>query len=97
MDRFIKRVSDEGLKPEEIVILTAKTTNNSCIGIDKKYGGQNLSYTKEPGKILFTTIRKFKGLEAEAVLIIDMAMSALTNPESRRLLLDGMFLRIRKV
>ena len=86
---FIKRVSDEGLKPEDIVILTAKTTDNSWIEVDKKYGGQSLSYTKEPGKILFTTIRKFKGLEAEAILIVDVSMSALAYPENRRLLYVG--------
>lgn len=86
---FIKRVTDEGLKPEDIVILTAKTSDNSCIEVDKKYGGQSLSYTKEPGKILFTTIRKFKGLEAEAILIVDVSMSALAYPENRRLLYVG--------
>lgn len=86
---FIKRVMDEGLDPSDVVILTAKTIESSWIDPGKKYAGQALSCDGEAGKILFTTIRKFKGLEAEAILIVDAQMSALTNPEKRRLLYTG--------
>lgn len=86
---FIKRVTDEGLDPSDVVILTAKTIESSWIDPGKKYAGQELSCEGEAGKILFTTIRKFKGLEAEAILIVDAQMSALTNPENRRLLYTG--------
>lgn len=86
---FIKRVLDEGLQPSDIVILTAKTVESSWIDPEKKYAGQKLSCKGEDGKILFTSIRKFKGLEAEAILIVDVQMSALTNPENRRLLYTG--------
>lgn len=86
---FIKRVMDEGLDPSDVVILTAKTIESSWIDLGKKYAGQELSCDGEAGKILFTTIRKFKGLEAEAILIVDAQMSALTNPENRRLLYTG--------
>ena len=86
---FIKRVMDEGLDSSDVVILTAKTIDSSWIDPGKKYAGQELSCEGEAGKILFTTIRKFKGLEAEAILIVDAQMSALTNPENRRLLYTG--------
>ncbi|WP_455155131.1 NERD domain-containing protein [Stomatobaculum longum] len=86
---FIKRSMDEGLDFSDVVILTAKTIESSWIDPTKKYAGQELSCKGEPGKILFTTIRKFKGLEAEAILIVDAQMSALTNPENRRLLYTG--------
>ena len=86
---FIKRCVIEGLLPEDIVILTARTIENSWISPEKEYAGQTLSTSKEPGKILFTTIRKFKGLEAEAILIIDAFMSALMNEDNRRLLYVG--------
>lgn len=86
---FVKRVMDEGLDPSDVVILTAKTIESSWIDPGKKYAGQELSCEGEAGKILFTTIRKFKGLEAEAILIVDAQMSALTNPENRRLLYTG--------
>ena len=89
VSNFIKRVSAEGLQPEDIVILTAKTTDSTWIDVDKNYGGYELSYEREPDKVLFTTIRKFKGLEAEAILIVDVSMSALAVPENRRLLYVG--------
>ena len=89
VSNFIKRVSAEGLQPEDIVILTAKTTDSTWIDVDKNYGGYELSYEREPDKVLFTTIRKFKGLEAEAILIVDVSMSALAVHESRRLLYVG--------
>ena len=86
---FLKRVTDEGLDPSDVVILTAKTIESSWIDSNKKYSGLELSCDGEVGKILFTTIRKFKGLEAEAILIVDAQMSALMNPEDRRLLYTG--------
>lgn len=86
---FMKRVAAEGLQPEDIVVLTAKTTEKSWLKAGADYGGQILSLMKEPGKVLFTTIRKFKGLEAEAIFIVDTAMSALADAENRRLLYVG--------
>ena len=86
---FVKRCMDEGLLPEDVVILTLGTIGNSWISVDKDYVRQNLSLSKESGKILFATIRKFKGLEAEAILIIDASMSSLMNEENRRLLYVG--------
>lgn len=89
VDEFIKRVIDEGLALTDIAILTTKTIDTSGINLERSYAGQILSTNQEPGKILFTTIRKFKGLEAEAILIVDAQMSSLTNPENRRLLYTG--------
>lgn len=89
VSEFVKRVLDEGLDPSDVVILTARTEDSSWINMNQKYGGQSISSEKEEGKILFTSIRKFKGLEAEAVLIVDVAMSALVDPENRRLLYTG--------
>jgi superfamily I DNA and RNA helicase len=86
---FIKRVSSEGFRPEDVVVLTAKTTENSWLKIGKKYGGFQLSSSREPGKIFFTTIRKFKGLEADTILIVDASMSSLMFLENRRLLYVG--------
>jgi len=87
---FVKRVTDkEGLLPDDVVILTAKNIENSWIDSNKVYGGQQLSTRNEAGKILFTTIRKFKGLEANAILIIDTSMSAIIDPDERRILYVG--------
>lgn len=89
VDCFVRRCLAEGLPPENIVVLSGSTTDKTWISIDKQYGGKELSLTKEDGKILFTTIRKFKGLEADAILIIDVSMSLLTKPDYKRLLYVG--------
>ena len=86
---FVRRVTSEGLLAEDIVILTATTIEKSWLNVDKSYGGQCLSLSREPGKILFTTIRKFKGLEADAILIVDVSTYSLAKPETKRLLYVG--------
>lgn len=89
VEQFIQTVKEEGVLPEDIVILSAKTVEGSWIDINKKYSGYELSTERIAGKVLFTTIRKFKGLESDVVLIVDASMSDLRNPENKRLLYVG--------
>lgn len=89
VENFIKEVKAEGLGLENIVILSAKTIDKTEIDINKSYAGTRLSTEKEEGKVLFTTIRKFKGLEADAVLIVDASMSGLISNEQKKLLYVG--------
>ncbi len=86
---FIGRAIAEGLGAEDVVVLTCGTPESSWLDTSHLYGGISLSLERAPGKVLFTTIRKFKGLEAEAVLIVDAPLSSLARPESRRLLYVG--------
>ena len=89
VDKFVKHAVSEGLLPEDVVILSASTIERSWVEKDRLYGGFGLSVSNEPGKVLFTTIRKFKGLEAEAILLVDVPLSGLALPEYRRLLYVG--------
>ena len=89
VEKFIKSIKDEGVKPEDIVILSAKTIEDSWIDLNKQFAGYELSIERIKGKILFTTIRKFKGLESDVVLIVDASMSSLLNPEYKRLMYVG--------
>ena len=52
---------------------------------DKKKG----KILHEDGKILFTSVRKFKGLEATAVLLIDVNLSELPDDLMQRLIYVG--------
>lgn len=63
IDTVINSLVSEGLK--DIVILTCKTENASVLS-----GIQNNG--KYRNKYMFTTCRKFKGLEADAVVLIDV-------------------------
>ena len=79
----------EGFKNGDIKIVSASTLDNSFIDAKRKYAGFELSEKREPGKVHFTTIRKFKGLEAEAILVVDASMIGLKSEEDRRLLYVG--------
>lgn len=69
IDSAIHKLLSEGYK--DIVILTTKTENTSVLS--------GLSYNgKYQNKYKFTTCRKFKGLEADAVVLIDVDKETFT-------------------
>lgn len=67
VEGFLERMKKGEVPADKITILSASTLDNSFIDAKRKYAGFELSEKREPGKVHFTTIRKFKGLEAEAV------------------------------
>ena len=88
-EQFVAQMMKDGLAPEDIAILTIHSVKHSRLPMDVKLAGRALALTPEPGKILFTSTRKFKGLEAKAVLLIDSETSRLDDPLIRRLLYVG--------
>jgi DNA helicase IV len=63
VDTLISELAADGYK--DIVLLTCKTESTSIVSDSIKDG-------KYRNKYLFTTCRKFKGLEADVVLLIDV-------------------------
>ena len=74
---------------EKLCILTLKTENNSVLtGIDKI--GNHLIRAERDGKgVLFTSARKFKGLEADAIILVDVDGTSFINDDSKRLFYVG--------
>ena len=89
VESFLQKMKRENVLADRISILTASTVKNSFLSVEKKYAGFELSEVKEAGKVHFTTIRKFKGLEADAILIVDASMIGLKSEEDKRLLYVG--------
>lgn len=88
-EAFVREMTAQNIKMEDMVILTVRSTEHSALkGIDK-LAGVPVSLEKAEGKVLFSSVRKFKGLEAKAVLLIDMAVSKIVNPLWQRLLYVG--------
>ena len=79
---IIEKYWEDGYK--DIVILTAKTEAKSIIS--KECVDGTYSYKKK--SIPFTTCRKFKGLEAEAIILLDVDENCLEG-EGERLLYVG--------
>ena len=73
LDARINQYVQAGIPREQIVVLTMKTMGTSLISVsDYRLSGRNVLSTEQgDGKILFTTVRKFKGLEADAVICVD--------------------------
>ncbi len=89
VETFLDKMKKEEVPAERITILSAAIMDNSFVDINKTYAGYQLSEKREDGKIHFTTIRKFKGLESDAILIVDASMIGLKNDEEKRLLYVG--------
>jgi hypothetical protein len=64
----------EGVRPEQITLLTPHTRANSTLRDVTALGGVELasSVDDRAGKLLHTTIAAFKGLESDVVLLIDL-------------------------
>lgn len=88
INKIIDSLKSFGLKNEDIVILSCKSeTNNSlqktnCLNKDG-------NYKIGDGFIKFSTCRKFKGLEADAIIMIDADNDTFTTNEGRLLYYVG--------
>lgn len=88
--KIIKDYLDQGLLLNNIVILTAKTEDTSCLkGINSIGPYKITNNIFRNSEILFTTARKFKGLEADIVLLIDVDDKNFNNDEGRRIFYVG--------
>ncbi len=67
----IRFYTDKGFTKKQITILTLKTLNKTILnGLESVYG-YRLTNDLDGDGILFTTARKYKGLESDVVIIID--------------------------
>lgn len=88
-NKFVQKAIGAGIKPDEIVFLTVETEKKSLLSGVTLINKTMVSNEKKEGNILFTSVRKFKGLEAKAVMIVDVSVSALVDPEKQRLAYVG--------
>ncbi|MGF9964523.1 NERD domain-containing protein [Bacillus rhizoplanae] len=83
-------IEEAGIEPEQFVILTTGKLEDSVLDPDKKILNKyKVVSRREQGKIYFTTIRKFKGLEAKAIMIVDVDVNSFEDKEYRDLLYVG--------
>jgi hypothetical protein len=88
-ERFIKMMLQQRLKLEDIVILSVHSIPHSALNGLTTLAGFPVSEKQEPGKIWLTSVRKYKGLEAKAVLLIDIDISKITDSLTQRLIYVG--------
>lgn len=78
-----QHVTVNGVNPADIVILTTATTTSSTLA--HRDWSFNVSEDYAQSEVCFTTIRKFKGLEAKVVVLVDLDLERLADMEYRRL------------
>lgn len=86
---FVKDMMKNGLKVDDIVILSIHRAETNTLHNISTLAGIPLSEKRKPGKVWFTSIRKFKGLEAQAVLIVDFRFSEIDSELSKRIFYVG--------
>lgn len=86
---FVTRMLQDKLKVEDVVILTIDSVKNSMLQNNMHVGSIPISTTPKKGHILFTSVRKFKGLEAKAILLIDIYVDKLDDELHKRLIYVG--------
>lgn len=80
LGQLIKKYLDQGYQLQDITIITLKTIRDSSLQGINRVGNYKLTIDKREGRsVLFTTARKFKGLESNIVIIIDMNESTFTH------------------
>ena len=77
-----------GLTYRDICILTLKTEMKSILQ-GTHIGKHSIIKKRGENGVLFTTARKFKGLEAEAIIVIDIDDETMKDEESKRLFYVG--------
>lgn len=87
--QLIRKYTDEGIKKKQIVILTMKTIETSVLAGSKSVGPYPLSLSRKEKGIFFTTAKKFKGLESDIIIVIDIDDETFKNPETRRIFYVG--------
>lgn len=69
---ILRYIEDIKIKAEKIAVLTLKTEENSILTNIDRIGRVRFENSKTENRVLFTTVRKFKGLEADVVVLIDV-------------------------
>lgn len=86
---LIDQYRNNGYAYNQICILTVKTETTSFLQGVEKIGNHSIKTTRGNSNVLFTTARKFKGLEADAIIIIDADADTFADEESKRLFYVG--------
>lgn len=89
--KLIRKYSNAKYKKNDIVILSMKGEGHSALTREKMLPelAAVCSDKKQDNKVLFTTVRKFKGLEADVVICIDVDENTFSDEVNRNLFYVG--------
>ena len=85
----IKELTDNGIQKSQITIISVKGEGKSILNGEFKLGNYSISSNRQRGKILFTTARKYKGLESDIVILVDVDSETFKDERQKRLFYVG--------
>ena len=83
--KLFKKYTAAGIAKSSIVVLSAKSSDCSLLTQSdfRLTPSYRLSQTRNDSDILFTTVRKFKGLEADVIICVDIDEETFSTPKER--------------
>ena len=72
-------VNEEGIPPEKIAVLTGRSLKRSAVKKAGKLGNHELiqlGNKRKPNSVMISTLHRFKGLEADVVIVCDIDRSS---------------------
>jgi hypothetical protein len=88
--RLIAELLDKReLQPHEIALVSLGGTENSILGDVHRVGQHPLTDVPTRNAIVWSSVRRFKGLESKALVLLDVTPRDLIDEETRRLLYVG--------
>lgn len=84
-----KLLGEREYQPHEIAILTLKTPETSVLSSFDRVGTSKVVDVPKKNCVVFSSARRFKGLEARAVVLVDVDVARLADPTVRSLLYVG--------
>ena len=87
-DKYVREMREQGIGTDDFVILTVDSVKKSSLNAGK-LGGLPVSEHRVKDTVWFTSVRKFKGLEAKAVLLIDAKKSKMKDQLQQRIMYVG--------
>lgn len=89
LSNLIDQYRNNGYPYEQICILTLKTEATSILNNVEKIGNHLINPVSGKGNVQFTTARKFKGLESDVIILIDVDEETFENEDGKRLFYVG--------
>ena len=84
IEKLIKDYRSKGFKNDEITILTTLTEEKSVLNGQEYIGDNKIVKEIDNENIFFTSSRKFKGLESNVIIIVDVEKEEFLDEEKKR-------------
>ncbi len=79
-------LEEQELAPHEVAILTMEPPSRSILGAIDRVAQYRVSEVPTKGAVTFSSVRRFKGLEARAVVLVDLTPGDIADPRVRTLI-----------